>query len=244
MPGAAILSSTAALRAGAGMVRLFYPAGMESQLAACPYDLIHTPFQRGDIQGILTDLSRASAVFVGPGLGRTPETARLLRDLLPKIDKPCVIDADALNILSEEAIPLPKQTILTPHHGEMARLLKMKEKPVLDESFIRICKDYAAKMNVTLVLKGTPTLVLHAGFPITVNPTGDPGMATAGSGDVLTGLLAGLLAQGMPLQDAAALGVYLHGLAGEHAAEDLTSYGLCASDIIYRFPEAFKFIDI
>jgi ADP-dependent NAD(P)H-hydrate dehydratase / NAD(P)H-hydrate epimerase len=95
-----------------------------------------------------------------------------------------------------------------------------------------------------LVLKGGPTFILHPDQPIVVNPTGDPGMATAGSGDVLTGLIAALLAQGLSTKDAAALGVFLHGLAGEHAAEDMTSYGMTASDIIYRFPEAFKFIII
>jgi NAD(P)H-hydrate epimerase len=242
MPGAAILASTAALRSGAGIVRLFHPEGMREQLAACPYELIHTPFARGDISAILHEGERAAAFFVGPGLGRTPETTALLRDLLPKIDKPCVIDADALFVLAEEKIPLPKQTVLTPHHGEMMRLLKIKDKPQLNLDFLKVCKEYATSMNITLVLKGAPTFILSAGYPYTVNPTGDPGMATAGSGDVLTGLIAGLLAQGMSLQDASALGVYLHGLAGEHAAADLTSYGVCASDIIYRFPEAFKFL--
>lgn len=244
MPGAAILSSSAALRSGAGIVRLFYPEGMEAQLAACPYELIHTPFKPGNLDGIIAELQRATAVFIGPGLGKTAQTVSLLRNLLPRIDKPCVIDADALNILAEEGISLPNDTIMTPHHGEMARLLKMKGKPVLNAAFIAQCREYADKTNVTLVLKGAPTYILHASYPVTVNPTGDPGMATAGSGDVLTGLIAGLLAQGMTCQNAAALGVYLHGLAGEHAAEDLTSYGMCASDIIYRFPEAFKFIDI
>ena len=110
--------------------------------------------------------------------------------------------------------------------------------------FLRVCHDYAKKKGVTLVLKGAPTFILHPDLPISVNSTGDPGMATAGSGDVLTGLIAALLAQGMTQENAACLGVFLHGLSGEHATEDLTSYGVCASDIIYHFPEAFRFIII
>jgi NAD(P)H-hydrate epimerase len=242
MPGAAILSSTAALRSGAGIVRLFYPEGMHGELVAGPYELICTSYRPNDPTELLTQMNRASAVFIGPGLGQSEETKALLRKILPQIQKPCVIDADALNIIAAEEIALPKQTVLTPHHGEMMRLLGTVDHPESTSDFLKQCLDYAIKKKVTVVLKGAPTFILQDNHPILVNHTGDPGMATAGSGDVLTGLIAALLAQGCSTNDASALGVYLHGLAGEYAAEDMTSYGMCASDIIYRFPEAFKFL--
>lgn len=240
MPGAAILAATAAMRSGAGIVRLFYPEGMRNELAAAPYELICTAYRPNDLKEMLTQMSRASAVFIGPGLGQSEEVKALLRHILPLITKPCVIDADALNFLATEEITLPLQTILTPHHGEMMRLLHGMEAPPLDLDFIKMCLDFVTRKKITLVLKGAPTFILQAEGPILVNPMGDPGMATAGSGDVLTGVIAALLAQGCSTKDAAALGVYLHGVAGEYAAEDMTSYGMCASDIIYRFPEAFK----
>lgn len=242
MPGAALLATTAALRGGAGMVRLLHPEGMQAELANSLYEVIKIPYKHHAVDEIAALMNRATATFVGPGIGRTPETHQLLRDLLPQLQKPCVIDADALTILSEEEIALPQQTILTPHLGEMLRLLKIEKIPPLTLEFLEICQQFAEKHRVTLVLKGGPSFILHPGEPIMVNPTGDPGMATAGSGDVLTGLLAALLAQKMTPHHAAMLGVFLHGLAGEHAAEEMTSYGVIASDIIYRFPEAFKFI--
>lgn len=242
MPGAAILSSTAALRGGAGIVRLLHPDGMQAELSSSPFELIRFAYHASDVQEILEQLNRAKAVFVGPGMGRTPQVFSLLKKIIPYINVPCVIDADALNFLAEENVPLPQQTVLTPHHGEMMRLLGITQKPELNRDFLKKCQKYAADKKITLVLKGAPTFILQANSPFMVNPTGDPGMATAGSGDVLTGLIAGLLAQGMTPKDAACLAVFLHGIAGEHAAEELTSYGVCASDIIYHFPEAFKFL--
>lgn len=244
LPGAALLSSNAALRAGAGIVRLLHPSGMEEQLSSSPYELIRQSYDEGDAEGILAVMERASALFIGPGLGRTPQVRSLLKNVLPNIPRPCVIDADALTIAAEEQIPFPPQAIITPHHGEMARLLGLQKANGSDPEFVQRCHRYAEEKGVTLVLKGAPTFILHPGMPMMVNPTGDPGMATAGSGDVLTGLISALLAQGASLQNAAALGVYMHGLAGEHAAEEMSSYCLLASDIIYRFPEAFRFIPI
>lgn len=242
MPGAAILSSTAALRGGAGIMRLFYPDGMRTELVAAPYEIICTSYKHEDPTELLAQMNRASAVFIGPGIGQSEATKNLLRTILPQIQKPCVIDADALNIIAGEEIQLPEQTILTPHHGEMMRLLGKPGRGDLTPDFLKQCLDYAAKKRVTVVLKGAPTFILQEGSPMYVSHTGDPGMATAGSGDVLTGLIASFLAQGCNPLDAAVLGVYLHGLAGEYAAEDMTSYGMCATDIIYRFPEAFKTI--
>ncbi len=233
MPGAAILSSWATLAGGAGFMRLLHPNGLQGELAGSPYEIVKTPVDYSEVDEILTWINQASAVFIGPGLGRDESVGHLLQKLLPQIKVPTVLDADALFFLSESTISLPEQTILTPHKGEMERLLK---KPVDMES----CRRFSEEKKVTLILKGAPTFIFHPGETPCVNITGDPGMATAGSGDVLTGLVTALLAQGLSPFEAAKLGAYLHGLAGEHAARDLTSYCMMASDIIKHFPEAFE----
>lgn len=244
MPGAALLSSLSALRGGAGMMRLLYPAGAEVELSNAPYELIKMPYKPKEYDLAIETLNKASATFIGPGLGRTPEVKSLLKKVLPKLTKPCVIDADALYFLGEEEIQLPEHTILTPHLGELLKITKQEAPKGIDQPFLNSLQKFANEKRVTLVLKGGPTFIFHPDEPIIVSPAGDPGMATAGSGDVLTGLLAALLAQGMPTNQAAALGVYIHGLAGEHAAQEMTSYCMTASDIIYYFPEGFRLLEL
>ncbi len=242
-PGAALLSSLAVLRGGAGMVRLLHPEGMQTQLITAAHEIIKTAYSPKDIKGILVIMQKASALFLGPGLGLASETQKLLQDLIPTVDKPCVLDADALNFIATHDIHLPSQAILTPHIGEMARLLKMEKAPhEVTKDFLKTCQEYAEKEKVTLILKGGPTFIFQQGKEIQVNPFGDPGMATAGSGDVLTGLLAALLAQGLPPHEAACLGVAFHGLAGQLAAQDKTSYSMIASDILDHFSHAFKIL--
>lgn len=242
MPGAANLSCEAALRGGAGIVRLLYPKGMEAELSSSIFELIKTAYDpEHSLDSVIEAMNKASAVFVGPGIGVNATTRRLLETILPAIEKPCVVDADALTILAEKMIPLPSHTILTPHIGEMRRLLHSEERAPITMAFLQQCHDYAAKAKVTLILKGGPTFVLQEGKSFVVNPYGDPGMATAGSGDVLTGLVAAMLAQGLTTFDAAVLGTYLHAIAGEGAAEEKTSYCMTATDIIRHFPEVFKF---
>jgi hydroxyethylthiazole kinase-like uncharacterized protein yjeF len=240
MPGAAILSSWAALCGGAGIVRLLHPDGMQNELAASPYELIKVPYKAGNIEDILTPLEKATALFIGPGIGREQETRQLLHSLLPRLTKPCVIDADALTLISEENIALPEQAILTPQKAELERLLKLPSHTPLNMDLLKKCQEYAEDKKVTLILKGGPTFIFQPGEPIVVNPRGDPGMATAGSGDVLTGLLAALLSNGLTPHHAAMLGVYLHAVSGEYAAEEKSSYCMTASDIILHFPEAFS----
>jgi NAD(P)H-hydrate epimerase len=242
MPGAAILASYATLRGGAGIVHLLHPAEMETQLAACPIEVIKFAYDFQDTDALLEHLNRGSATFIGPGIGRSESVKTLLDALLPNLSKPCVIDADALTILAEEKIPLPKNAILTPHLGEMHRLLNLTTKRPLDKAFLKTCQRFAEDNQITLLLKGGPSFIFHPGEPIFVNPTGDPGMATAGSGDVLTGLLAALLAQGCAPREAAALGVFLHGWAGEIATLEKTSYGMVASDILESLPDAFMLV--
>jgi hydroxyethylthiazole kinase-like uncharacterized protein yjeF len=241
LPGAAILSASAALRSGAGIVRLLYPEGMREEFAGSLPELILTPYAPDGSAEVLAHLNRATAAFIGPGLSTTPSVRAMLRTVLPLLEVPCVIDADALTVLAEEDIALPRHTILTPHHGELARLLHIPKFEEITSELITLCQQYADKHHVTLILKGGPTFVFHPNKTIVINPTGDPGMATAGSGDVLTGLIASLLAQGMPTSHAAMVGVFVHGLAGEHAALDYTSYCMTASDITSYFPEALLF---
>ncbi|MFQ5729516.1 MAG: NAD(P)H-hydrate dehydratase [Waddliaceae bacterium] len=240
MPGAALLASAGALRGGAGIVRLLHPKGMESELACGPYELIKIPSEPNDANGIIETMNAASATFAGPGMGRTPSARTLLKAVLPKLEKPCVIDADALTLIAEEKIPLPRQAILTPHVGEMIRLLKRSAPKPGTKEFLETCQKFTEDRRVTLALKGGPSFIFHPDEPIMVNPYGDPGMATAGSGDVLTGVIAALLAQGLRPHHAAAFGVYLHGVAGESAAEEETSYCMVASDILYHLSEAFQ----
>jgi NAD(P)H-hydrate epimerase len=237
--GAAILSAWAAMRAGAGIVRLFHPDGMQHELAASPVELIKTPYRYDEWEKVLAHMNKSSSVLIGPGIGLSEEVCEFIRQILPRIEVPCVIDADALTIIAKEDITLPERTILTPHRGEMMRLLHSEEKEPLNENLLNECREYANKREVTLILKGGPSFIFHPGQPITVNPTGDPGMATAGCGDVLTGVLAGLLAQGLYPQHAAQLGVFIHGLSGEFAAAMESSYSMTASDVVDFLAEAY-----
>lgn len=237
MPGAAMLSCFAALKAGAGIVRLFHPKGMDEGLSSSPYELIKEEWDLQNDARILEELKRAKTAIVGPGCGRTKEMEYAVRALLSKLDVPTVIDADALFYLSKDPeLSLPKDTVLTPHHGEMERILG--KAPTFEA-----CQEYVKAKKVTLVLKGAPSVIFHPHARPLIVPHGDPGMATAGSGDVLTGIIAALLAQGAGLREGSALAVLLHALAGELAAEEETSYGVIASDLVHFFSSAVRQIE-
>lgn len=247
MGGAAILSAAAAQRGGAGIVRLAYPAGLDTELAQLPPEVLRLSYHEGDRQGILEQKQRAKALFIGPGLGRREAARQLFTLLWPAIDKPCVLDADALFFLADAPAPQqaswPDNLILTPHHGEMARLLHKVSFPLqLDLAVLAECQRYVDERKITLVLKGAPTFIFHPYAVVRVCPWGDPGMATAGSGDLLTGVVAALLAQGLPPHDAATLGVALHSLAGEAAAAQYTSFCMTASDILKHLPDAIRLV--
>lgn len=231
MSGAAALASLAALRAGAGIVRLFHSPGMEK--ASLPPEIIEEPLS---IERIFEECQRASAIFVGPGLGRTKEMKKFLSNLIPGLSLPTVLDADALYFLAESPDwSLPSRCILTPHNREMERLLG--KTPSLHK-----CQKYVEDKNCIVILKGGPTFIFHPQSTPYLIARGDPGMAKAGTGDVLTGILAALLAQKMAPKSAALLGVFLHALSGELAAEKETSYSVIASDLIRFLPEAFSLI--
>ncbi len=230
MSGAALLSSFATLRSGAGIVRLFH----FDDITVDHPEIIHEKVSK---DRIFEETKRAKALFIGPGLGRTPEAKEIIVSLLEHVTLPCVIDADALFFLPGK---LPPHAILTPHHGEMEKLLAGKY--ANDLIFLEAAQEFVEKRNVTVVLKGAPTFILHPGKVPLIIPRGDPGMATAGSGDVLTGVIAAFLAQGATPYVAASLGVYIHGIAGEFAAEEKTSHCVVASDIIDYLPKVLKLI--
>lgn len=240
MPGAAILCSYAALRAGAGIVRLFHPAGMEAELSGAPAELIREGWDQKHLTRIQEESKRAKALLLGPGLGRKKRIEKILQQILKKIPLPMVIDADALYFLAKNPLwKLPPGSILTPHHAEMQLLLSKFPCKKEEEAFQSV-QAFAKKHQTTIVWKGAPTYVFHPNTLPVIIPYGDPGMATAGSGDVLTGIIAAMLAQGLDARAAAILSVYLHGCSGEAAAEALTSYCMTASDLIDFLPEAFK----
>jgi ADP-dependent NAD(P)H-hydrate dehydratase / NAD(P)H-hydrate epimerase len=237
MPGAAILSSSAALRSGAGMVRLLHSPDIQPHALGLPAEVLaHSLASAADADSYF---EKASALFIGPGLGTDAATADLLRELLGRVKCPCVLDADALTLIAEGDWTFPEHTVITPHRGEMRRLLGHDD--LHGPDMLKACQDYVNEKNVTLVLKGGPTFVflpkpLNVPWVVT---RGDAGMATAGCGDVLTGVIAAFLAQGLRPGHAALVGAYLHGTAGEYAADELTSYSIAASDVTDHLPDAF-----
>ncbi len=237
MPGAPILASFSALRSGAGIVRLLHPAEMQAELGHSPPEVIKQGYH--DAKSVLDAMERASAIFVGPGIGTSDQALKMLREILPTVNKPCVIDAEALTLLAHHKIALPPLTVMTPHAAEMLRLLKLEAMPPILE-LLKQCQRYSEEQKVTLVLKGAPTFIFHPGQKPYISARGDPGMATAGSGDVLTGIISAFLARTKNPFHSAVLGVHIHSVAGEVAAQRHSSYCMVASDIIDALPEVFK----
>jgi NAD(P)H-hydrate epimerase len=250
LTGAACLTCEAALRAGVGMVTLGVPRSlnlaMESRLTeTMTRPLPETPAQSLSLQAFdeIVAMSRGMhALAIGPGLSNNPETQQLVCRLASEIDLPMVIDADGLNALAGHTEILSKRagpTIISPHPGEMARLTGLSVETI-QGGRERVALDHASKWRVELILKGAPSLIAVADGALYENTTGNPGMATAGSGDVLTGILAALLCQGMKAGDAALVGTYLHGLAGDIAVERFTTRGMVAGDMVTSLPDAWR----
>ena len=184
---------------------------------------------------------RTTACLVGCGLGTSREAQKLVVYLLARSKAPMVIDADGLNAIAAEPEMLSKAQaplVLTPHPGEMARLLKTTVQDV-QRHRLEYAKEFAVKQRLVLVLKGNKTVVACPDGKVYINTTGNPGMAKAGSGDVLAGIIGAFLAQGMAPEQAAAGGVYLHGLAGDRCAERLSQIGMTAPDLIEELPALF-----
>ncbi|MFO0876330.1 MAG: NAD(P)H-hydrate dehydratase [Gemmataceae bacterium] len=249
MSGAAILAGTAALRGGAGLVQVAVPAPI-GPIVAGGHPCYMTLWLPADAQGrldstalplLLEAAQAASAVLIGPGLGATPEVGALVRGLAEQVPQPLLLDADALNSLGPHPDLLgrrPGPTVLTPHPGEFARLIGADTRAVQADREV-LATAFARRHNVVLILKGAGTIVCDPGSSY-VNTTGNPGMGTGGTGDVLSGLVGALLAQGLAALEAAILGVYLHGLAGDLAATEFGETSLVASDLLTFLPAAFQ----
>lgn len=255
MLGAACLTARAALRAGAGLVTLAVPQSLQDVAAplvpeamtaglAETVDGAVSQHARDHITGLL---DKTDVLALGPGLSANPETVEMVRQVLADLGTPCVLDADGLNALaaSDPAKMLPLASgsplVLTPHPGEMARLLDSTV-PEIREDPVGVAERAAETWGCTVVLKGRTTVV--AGDEHTyLNTTGNPGLATGGSGDVLTGITAALVAQNHPPARAAAAAVYVHGCAGDLAAAEKGETALVAGDVIHYLPSAFKVLE-
>ena len=247
MVGSACLSSMAALRSGAGLVYNIVPKSLQNIFSIKLIEAIILPIEDDntghftvnstkDIEEILID---KDVLVLGPGIGVGEEREKFVKYILLKYNKTIVLDADGLNCIAKNPSILSKRkatTIITPHPGEMARLLNTSIKEI-QQNRIEYSKTFSNKYNIITILKGHETIVTN-GEDIYINTTGNPGMATAGSGDVLTGILASFIAQGMDPYEASKLGVYIHGLAGDLAKIDKGEYSMVARDIIENIPHA------
>lgn len=249
MSGAISLAGLGALRGGAGLVYLACPKSTWSAVAAIEPSCLTVPLPEDangrlaipSIPEILTACQHADAVAIGPGLGQSDDLHEVVSHIVRHVGVPCVVDADALNLLVDRLEILattPAVRVLTPHPGEFARLTGLTTTAV-QANRESLAIEFAQKHRVVLVLKGAGTIVTD-GLRVFINRTGNPGMATGGTGDVLTGLITALIAQGADPFDAACLGCHLHGLAGDIAAEELSPPGMIASDLPRYLPRAWK----
>lgn len=238
--GAAVLSAKACLRSGAGLLTCFIPqCGYEILQTAVSEAMLKTDVNSFMITKVDDDIAKYHSIGIGPGLGISSETRAAFKELLLVYKKPMIIDADALNGLSmEKTLPsLPPGSILTPHPKEFERLFGECKN---DFERIQLALQKAKLLNCLIVLKGHHTFIATASGKGYFNNTGNAGMATAGSGDVLTGIITGLLAQYYSSEEAAILAVYLHGLAGDIAAKEFSQEAMIAGDIIDSIGHAFK----
>ena len=244
--GAAVLSSLSALKIGAGYVTLACPDVICGIVASYSPDITFLPVKNSDgcISGenldfVLKKAEEYTAVSIGSGLSQNKETQNFITEFLKNVKKPCVIDADAINALSaEKSFILPEKAIITPHPKELSRLISVPVEEIQKDRE-KFAVETAKKLNCTVVLKGHNTVVTD-GEKIYVNKSGNSALSKAGSGDVLTGMISGILAQKdcENIFEAASLGVYLHGFASDIAVKDTTEYGLLASELLNYIPKA------
>ena len=238
--GAAVLCARACLRSGAGLTTCHIPkCGYEIMQASVPEAMVMTDFNSSFITKFEEDISKFSSVGIGPGIGTAAETKKMLEEVFSSYSKAVVLDADALNCISSEKKLLnkiPAGSILTPHPKEFERLFGGSNN---DLGRIEGARQKAKELNLVIVLKGHHTLIATPGGKTYFNDTGNAGMAKGGSGDVLTGILTALVAQGYSTIEAAILGVYLHGLAGDLASATFSREAMVAGDIIESLGKAF-----
>lgn len=248
MVGSVYLSAMASLRTGSGLVFNIVPEEIREimEIKSVENIILSAKTIDGEIDvtsifEILKEQRKMDAIALGPGMGKFKEPEKWMKDFLFNIDKPLVIDADGLNNLAYNIELLKKlkyDVVLTPHVLEFSRLTNYEVEYILEKRE-KLAKEFAKEYGVTLVLKGNKTIVTD-GNNLYINETGNPGMATAGSGDVLTGIITSLIGQGYSSFLSAKLGVYIHGLAGDLAAEELSESGIIARDIIKKIPYAMK----
>jgi NAD(P)H-hydrate epimerase len=250
MTGAVSLAAKAALRSGAGLVTALVPASLEKILAAKTTEVMTYPLPDVDggylsqeaVEPFLQAAEKASVIVLGMGLGDHRETIRWLHQVLPAIKAPVVLDADGLNGLVGHTNLLSRMTgpvVVTPHPGEMSRLVGISA-PRVQDNRIKIARQAAAEWKAIVVLKGAGTIVANPEGEVYINTSGNPGMATGGTGDVLAGIIAGLIAQGLEPVQAAGVGVYAHGAAGDEAAQAKGQMGLIAGDVLDALPEVWR----
>jgi len=253
MSGAAALASMSALRSGCGMVHLAVPKSLVDTLAVKVTEPVLHPLPEtasgacaaSALNELLSLCERMDALCVGSGLSRDPQTASLVRELIGTTDKPAVIDADGLNAFAgclPEFAEHKGEIVITPHMGEWKRLFGGLPDEPLDR--INKLRDCAAQFKINILLKGSPSLAVSAKGTTAILPFGNSSLAKAGTGDVLSGIIVSLIAQGCSCFEAAILGAYLHGEAGRLAGTDLTEYSVLASDLMRYIPEAIKSVII
>ena len=250
MAGAAILAGKSALRCGVGLEKLAIPKSIYPIAAGSILESVFLPLSetsdgkisRTNIPSLLLEAKKTTAVLLGCGLSVCDDTKALVKSFVENCTAPMVLDADALNCIADNPEILKKRKsdiIITPHPGEMGRLCGITAKEV-NADRVDVALSFAKKYGVITVLKGSGTIIASPNGQALLNTTGNSGMATGGSGDVLAGMTAGLLAQGKSAFDCAAAAVYLHGLAGDFAAEKLGKISMLPSDIIDCIAQAFK----
>lgn len=246
MSGAAVFAAEAAYRTGTGLVKVYTHSLNRTVIGnRIPEAVLMTYSDEVEALKCAEDaVSWADVILVGPGLGRSGEAEELLRYVICEAEQPLVLDADALNIISQDLELLKKhrgEVTVTPHLGEMSRLTDIAI-PDIKKNILRVCKDFAMEYNVIDVLKDSRTCVSRGG-DIYINTSGNNGMSTAGAGDVLAGVITGLIATGSSPYEAAKLGVYIHGLAGDLAAERMGKNGMIARDIVESIPMVIKGVE-
>jgi len=249
MTGAASLASAASLRAGAGLAVLGIPQSLNAILESKLTEVMTRPLPETPEGSLSLEAEKAidellewaDVLAIGPGLSTHPETAELVRRIVAKTKLPFVLDADGVNAFTGKRSLLENgdtNRILTPHFGELSRVIGVPIETIASQR-IEIAREWAHRFGSILVIKGAPTVIGYPDGDVIINISGNAGMATAGSGDVLTGAIAGLLAQGANAQDAAVCGVYLHGMAGDIAREQYGERSLIAGDLLGTIGEAF-----
>lgn len=249
MAGACILSSLSAIKSGVGLIKVALPSSIYPIVAFSVFEAVFLPVKDSDsgtvdvtsLDFLLDNAKSCSAVMLGCGLKMCDETIDFVREFVSANTKPLLIDADGINALSKNINILKdvsSDIVLTPHPKEMSRLTSLSVEYILGNR-VEVAENFAKEYGVTLVLKGKNTVVTD-GENTFINPTGNAGMAKGGSGDVLSGIIGSLLAQGVSAFEAACCGVYIHGMSGDLAAKELSKTSMLPSDIVSFLPKVFK----